>query len=306
VYYPDQAELKAYVGPLRASPGTVVHTASTPEGAARVIGEIEVLYAWGFPRHLLRRASRLRWVQAMGAGVDRFLVPELLPRGVPPRAPVFGAWMVEYVFGWLASITQKMEAYRQAQREHRWIETFPDRLRGKTLTLLGLGDIGRALARAAAAYGIRVVGLSRSGRPVPHVDRVYRRGGLLRALGEADYAVVAVPLTAETRGLIGAKELRAMRPHAWLVNIARGPVIKEAALIAALREQRIAGAILDVFEEEPLPPEHPLWDLPTVVITPHIAGPSTPAEITPVFNENLRRYAARRPFLHAVDRRRGY
>jgi glyoxylate/hydroxypyruvate reductase A len=306
VYYPEAAEAESYRRALRLPRGVVVRTAGTPEQADSAIGDTEILYGWGVPPGLLARAPRLRWVQAMGAGVDRFLVPELPRRVRLTRAPVFGPWMVEYVLGWLAWVAQRTEVYRQAQRDHRWLATFPDRLHGRTVLLIGLGDVGRALAAAAAVWGMRVVGVSRRARRVPHVARVYRRSGLRRALAEADYVVVAVPLTPETRGLIGEGELAAMRPHAWLVNVARGPVVGEGALLASLRAGRIAGAILDVFDREPLPPDHPFWDLPNVVVTPHVAGPSTPEEIAPIFIENLRRYAAGRALLHVVDRRRGY
>jgi phosphoglycerate dehydrogenase-like enzyme len=151
-----------------------------------------------------------------------------------------------------------------------------------------------------------VIGVSRSGRRAAAADVVYRVTDLTRALGRADWVVLTVPLTASTENLIGSREFRAMKRSAWLLNVARGGVVDEGALVAALRSRRIAGAILDVFRTEPLPPGHPLWRLPNVVVTPHISGPSTPGEISDIFNENLRRYAAGRPLLHAVDRRRGY
>jgi len=306
VYYPDPDEARAYAGFVRPPRGTTIRCCDNPDDAAAAIGDTEILYAWGFPARLLARAPRLRWVQVMGAGVDRFLVPELPVGVVLTRAPVFGPWMVEYVFGWCGWVSQKMETYRQAQRGHRWIATVPDRLRGRTLTIVGLGAIGRALARASRTFGMRVVGVSRSGRRVGHVDRVYRAADLRRALGMADFLVLALPLTPDTRGLIGERELAALPPSAWLVNIARGPVVREQALVEALRAGRLAGAILDVFDEEPLPPAHPLWDLPNVVVTPHVSGPSTPAEIGSIFNDNVRRYASSRRLAHVVDRRRGY
>lgn len=304
VYHPEEAE--TYARLVRPPRGATIHCCGTPGDAARVIGETEVLYAWGFPAHLLARAPRLRWVQVMGAGVDRFLVPELPAGVVLTRAPVFGPWMVEYVFGWCAWVTQKMETYRAAQRDHRWIDTAPGRLRGRTLAIVGLGEIGRAVAKVARSFGMRVIGVSRSGRPVAQVERVYPVGRLASALAAADFAALACPLTPETRGLIGARELAALRPGAWLVNIARGLIVEEAALLEALRARRIGGAVLDVFDEEPLPPDHPLWDFPNVVVTPHVSGPSTPDEIAPIFNENLRRYAAGRRLAHVVDRRQSY
>ena len=153
---------------------------------------------------------------------------------------------------------------------------------------------------------MRVLGVSRAGTPVRGVARVYRTRDLRRALAAADWVVLTVPLTPATRGLLGAAELAAMKPSAWLLNIARGPVVDETALLDTLRRRAIAGAVLDVFTTEPLPPEHPLWDLDNVVVTPHIAGPSTPEEIAPVFAENLTRYLAGRRLRHIVDRRRAY
>jgi glyoxylate/hydroxypyruvate reductase A len=304
VYHPD--EVHAYASLVRAPRDTPVRPSSTPGEAGPFLRETEVLYAWAFPPHLLAAAPRLRWIQVMGAGVDRFLVAALPAEVRITRAPVFGAWMVEYVFGWSMWVTQKMETFREAQRTQRWIATTPERLRGKTLTIVGLGEIGRALAAAATTLGMRVIGVSRSGRKIGDVNRTYRVKDLPTALAQADFAVLAIPLTTETRGLVGERELEAMKASAWLVNIARGPVVQEGPLVEALQTRRIAGAILDVFDDEPLPRDHPLWRLPNVVVTPHISGPSTPAEITPIFNENLRRYAASRPLIHAVNRRRGY
>jgi phosphoglycerate dehydrogenase-like enzyme len=182
----------------------------------------------------------------------------------------------------------------------------PERLAGKTMTVVGLGDIGRLVARAARAAGVRVIGVSRSGRAVPGVARVHRLRDLRRALGAADFVVLVAPLTEATRGMIGAAELAAMRPTAWLLNIGRGPLVDEAALVAALGRRTIAGAVLDVFAVEPLPRDHVLWGLDNAVITPHISGPDLPQEIAPIFNDNLARYLAGRPLRHVVDRGRGY
>jgi phosphoglycerate dehydrogenase-like enzyme len=309
VYHPDPGWAKEYAALVRAPRGRVSLTAcATPAEAAAAVADADVIYAWQFPAGLYPRAARLRWLQAMGAGVDWVLVPGL-PAGVTvTRAPgVFGPWMREYVLGWCLSITQRMQTYREAQRQRRWREeTIPERLAGKTMAVVGLGDIGRAVAAAARGLGMRVVGVSRSGRAVREAHRVHRLSGLARALAEADFVVLVLPLTPETRGLIDAAALAAMRPTAWLLNLARGAVVDEPALLTALRERRIAGAVLDVFEREPLPADHPLWSLDNVVVTPHIAGPSTPAQIAPVFNDNLARWLAGRRLRHVVDRARGY
>ncbi|MBI3637857.1 MAG: D-2-hydroxyacid dehydrogenase [Candidatus Rokubacteria bacterium] len=285
----------------------VVHAARSVEEAAALIRDAEILFTWRFPRELYGDARRLRWAHAMAAGVDWLLVPEL-PAGVTVTRTegVYGPWMAEYVVGWCAWVAQGMEGYRVAQRAHRWSAGLPAPLHGRTMCIVGLGDIGRAIARAARALGMRVTGVSRSGRAVPRVDRVWRLRDLRRALADADFVVVVVPLTAETRGLIGEAELHALRPTAWLVNVARGAVVDERALTRALDERRLAGAVLDVFDTEPLPPAHPFWPRENVVVTPHIAGPDYPDELTAVFNENLTRYLAGGRLRHVVDRRRGY
>lgn len=305
----DGSEALRYARLVRAPRRRViVHVASTPDEAAARIGEAEVLYAWKFPPELYPKAGRLRWLQVMGAGVDWALVPNL-PRGVVvTRVPgVFGPWMVEYVLGRCLWTTQRMATYLSAQRRREWIQHVPpERLSGKTIAVVGLGDIGRQLARRARALGMRVTGVSRSGQAVPGVDRVHPVRALRRALADADFVVLVLPLTKATRGLIGAAQLSAMRPTAWLFNIGRGALIDEMALVQALERRTIAGAVLDVFATEPLPPEHPLWSLDNVVITPHISGPNMPEEIAPVFNDNLARYLAGRRLRYVVDRRRGY
>ena len=305
----DTTDAARYAALVRAPRGRVdVRVASTPEEAAKHIATAEVLYGWKPPVELYARAERLRWLHAMGAGVDWALVPELPKRVIVTRSPgVFGPWMAEYVLAWCLWVTQHVAEYREAQARREWIQHRPpERLAGKTIAIVGLGDIGRTVARAARRVGLRVIGVTRSGRPVSGVERVYRSRDLRRALAVADFVVLVVPLNDTTRGMIGAAELAAMRPSAWLVNIGRGALVVESALVQALQRRTIAGAVLDVFTTEPLPPDHPFWGLDNAVITPHISGPNLPEEIAPVFNANLARYLARRPLRHVVDRRRGY
>lgn len=306
LYHPEEAE--AYARLVEAPRGSIrLHPCATPEAAAGVVGEAEILYAWDFPAELLAKAGRLRWIQAMGAGVERFLVPELSKSVVITRAAgVFGPWMAEYAMAWLGWLTQRIEQIRGNQRERRWTAPRPERLRGKRLTLVGLGDTAREIARIARAFGMRVTGVSRSGKNARGVDAVYRPSQLTRALARCDFAVVTLPLTAKTRGLIGERELRAMKSTGWLLNVGRGPVIQERALLRALDERWIAGAVLDVFDTEPLPADHPFWGRRNVVVTPHVAGPSIPAEIAPIFNDNLRRYLSGKKLRYLVDRARGY
>ncbi len=305
VYHADRRYAELVRVPKR---GVSVQIAATPSEAAGAIADTEILYAWKFPAPLYARAGRLKWLQVMGAGVDWALVPELPPHVQVTRAPgVFGPWMAEYVVAWCSWVTQRMKIYRDAQRQRRWDDhVLPDRLGGKTVTIVGLGDIGRDIARAARALGMRVLGVSRRGRPVREATRMYPVAAMARALREADFVVLLLPLTPETRGIIGADALSVMKSSAWLINIARGAIVNESALMEALEQRRIAGAVLDVFDREPLPPSHPLWKMDNVVVTPHISGPSTADAIAPVFNDNLARYLAGRPLRHVVDRRQGY
>jgi phosphoglycerate dehydrogenase-like enzyme len=305
----DAADAARYAELVRAPRGRVdVRVASTPKEAAEPMATVEVLYAWKPPAELYARAERLRWLHAMGAGVDWALVPELPKRVIVTRSPgVFGPWMAEYVLAWCLWVTQHVADYREAQTRREWIQHRPpERLAGKTIAIVGLGDIGRAVARAARLAGMRVIGVTRSGRTLSGVERVHRSRDLARALGVADFVVLVVPLNDATRGIIGAGELATMRPTAWLINIGRGALIDEPALVRALQHRTIAGAVLDVFTREPLPPAHPLWTVDNAVITPHISGPNLPEEIAPVFNANLARYLTGRPLRHVVDRRRGY
>jgi phosphoglycerate dehydrogenase-like enzyme len=192
---------------------------------------------------------------------------------------------------------RRLPEFEANQREHAWQRVECDELTGKTLVVVGVGGIGREVARLASAFGMRVLGVRRSPGPEPHVEALYPPERLAEVLPQADYLVLACPLTRETRGLINAERLALLTPDAYLVNIARGGVVVEAALIEALRAGRLAGAALDVFEQEPLPPESPLWSLPNVIVTPHnsAASPRTLDRGAAIFLDNLRRFAANEP-----------
>jgi phosphoglycerate dehydrogenase-like enzyme len=196
------------------------------------------------------------------------------------------------------------------QRAHRWARFAGYDARGRTLGVVGLGAVGREVARLASAAGMRVVATRRSpdAAPVPGVARVYPPGELRRLLAESDDVALTVPGTPETAGLLGEAELRAMRPGAVLVNVARGSVVDEPALIRALRDGHLGGAALDVFATEPLPADSPLWDLPSVLVTPHSMSTSRGENdlVLDVFCDNLRRYLAGQPLHHVYDRARGY
>ena len=211
--------------------------------------------------------------------------------------------IAQYVLLMMLHHVKGMTAWERAQARREWVRSPSDELTGKTVALLGVGGIGAEVARLAKALGMRVVGLRRRPEPVEHVDELLPPGKEDELCAQADFLVICAPLTHATKGIIGAAELARMKPTAYLINVARGPIVQERALIEALRAGRIAGAALDVFEIEPLPPDHELWALPNVVITPHCA-PASPMHIvrgTELFIENLRRYTAGRPLLNVVD-----
>jgi glyoxylate/hydroxypyruvate reductase A len=302
VYYPDPVEARAYADLIRLpSRAFRVHVASTPEEAAGPGASAEILYCWGPPRPLLAGARGLRWIQCMGAGVERLLVPEL-PAGVrvTRAAGIFGPWMAEYTLGWCLWVTQHMDGFRASQRQRRWAPVDPVPLRGQTLCVVGLGDIGRTIAKSARALGMQVIGVTRSGGAARDVVRVYRTKALRAALARADFVVL--PAARETAGFWSGRAGRDEAP-AWLLNLARGPIM-DRPRCWTLRGRRIGGAVLDIFNTTP-PADH-RWRFDNVVVTPHISGPSTPREIGPIFNDNLRRYATNRPLRHLVNRLQGY
>jgi phosphoglycerate dehydrogenase-like enzyme len=250
--------------------------------------------------------------------VDRVLNPELVksPVRVSSSRGVNSVAVAEHALALMLALTRGVADAVRAQAAARWDqEALYDRkppleeLHGRLLGILGLGDIGRELARRAAALGMRVWGLTRTARPrPPHVEKVFAAGREDMLLRNADVVVLALPLTTATHGLMGERRLRRMKPSALLINIGRGELVQEWALLRALREGWIAGAGLDVFAAEPLPAASPLWTAPRLVLTPHVAGthPQYMAKSAELFLQNLRRYAAGEPLLNEVDKAAGY
>jgi phosphoglycerate dehydrogenase-like enzyme len=282
------------------------------ERARQLAPRAEVIVGWQIPEPVRAQARRLRWVHAAAAGVDGLLFPEVVAGQVVLTSSV-GAHTValpEHVMAVILLFSRRLHVALRNQQARRWDRQalLGDELAGKVLGILGLGAIGSALAARAAAFGMRVVGTKRVPAPVPNVERVYGPEATDEVLQAADYVVILLPLTPQTRGLIDARRLRLMKRTAVLVNVGRGPIVQEAALLAALREGWIAGAALDVFEREPLPADSPLWGMENVVITPHVSGasPSYFDRVIPLFCENLRRYLAGAPLVNRVDPARGY
>ncbi len=274
------------------------------------LDSIDVLLCGEPPRIDWSHASRLRLLQLMSSGIDR-LWPAT---GLPPEVEVANARgihlpeMRDHALALILAFERRLLHAVQQQRERRWSPTTAGSVSGKTVALIGLGEVGRAVAAGCAGLGMRVVGVRAEVRSTLHVERVYPPPELDDALRAADYVVVVVPLTDRTRGLLDSRALSAMQPHAVLIHLSRGGIVDEIALCAALREGRLAGAALDVFEREPLPPDSPLWATPGLLITPHVAGRVRGyfERALGVFVENLERLERGDSPTTRVDRTRGY
>jgi phosphoglycerate dehydrogenase-like enzyme len=275
-----------------------------------------VFDCWSGPRRVagvLARVPDLEWFHARSAGLEGVLVPELVasPAVVTNGRGAFSHSLAEFVVAALLFFLKDLRRLVRRQEEGQWDPEDMEMLHGRTLGIVGYGDIGRAAATLVRPLGVKVLALRR--RPElsagdPLVDEVLPVERLGELLARADDVVVAAPLTPETRGLIDAEALATMKPTAVLVNVGRGPVVDEEALVEALEQGRIRGAALDVFETEPLPTGHPFWRLPNVLLSPHCADhvPGWVADGTRVFQRNLERFQRGEPLLNVVDKVRGY
>jgi phosphoglycerate dehydrogenase-like enzyme len=255
----------------------------------------------------------LQWFQAINAGVDHMAAQGLLrrPFTVTTAAGLAAAPIAEWVMGAIIVLAKGMQLSVRHQLEHKWDRRGVLELSGKTLGIIGLGEIGRETARRGRAFGMTIVASRRTAPPGatdPDCDLLVSHDNLDELLARSDYVALAVPLTAETRHMLGAREFSTMKPTAFVINIARGEVIDQAAMIEALRAGTIAGAGLDVFDPEPLPPENPRWDMSNVLMTPHISGSveGYTEKAVELFIGNLRRYLAGEPLAHVASGDRGY
>jgi glyoxylate/hydroxypyruvate reductase A len=274
-----------------------------------LIPRVEVLAGWK-PGGLLGRMPRLRWVQAMTAGVEAWLgapglrdeVALCCARGSHRHS------MSENILGALFHLTKPYMAVALDQKASRWNKRQSTLLAGQTLGILGLGAIGQELALKAAALEMRVIGTKRSPEPVEGVEEVYAGDETDDVLRQSDFVVLLMPATAETDNFINTARLKVMKPTAWLLNFARGSLVADDELIAAVKNRTIAGAVLDVFREEPLPATHPFWTTENILVLPHIGGghAGRGAVVAEIFAENARRYLEGEPFATEVDRARGY
>ncbi len=300
------------------SPRIDVNQSNDEEELLKLIEDADILVAGRFSRQMSLAAKRLKWIQVNYAGVESFLYPEVVNSSVvlTNAGGVNAIPVAEHAIGLMFCLSRKLHLFIRNQVERKWktsdIELLPqmNELAGKTLGIVGLGKIGSEIAKRAKCIGMTVIASRRSlSATVPeYVDKLASTENLKELLTESDFVILQLPLTADTDGMIGEKELRSMKPTAFLINTGRGKVIQEDKLIQALSEGWIAGAALDTFEREPLPRNSPLWDMRNVIVTPHVAGltPYYLDRLVELFCENLRRFMNREELINVVDKTRGY
>jgi phosphoglycerate dehydrogenase-like enzyme len=281
-----------------------------PDKLDAKLQKAEILLTGGFDAsNLAARAPHLKWIQSTSAGVEKLApyVPSgvILTNASGVHMPKGG----EYAMTALLMLNHRVPHFVTAQRAARWDQAFATPIVGKTVLILGVGAIGSAAARLARRFGMRVIGVSRSAKRNKLVDRMYGPKDLKKALPQADFVLAILPLTDETRGLLGRAELDLLPRHAGLVNLGRGPVIDNEALADKLRKGELAGAVLDVYPEEPLPSASPLWATPNLIMSPHCAVDDASAyaeRALALFLGNLKRYVEGRKLMNVVDTRLGY
>ena len=262
---------------LRAAfPGIDVTLVDHHSKATPLMPEVDVLITFGpmMVDAVVANAKRLRWIQALGTGVDNLIDLPSLPKGVALTSThgIHGAPLSEAAFGAMLQLSRRLHRAVRSQDKRIWDRWPNTLLHGKTVGILGVGAIAEELSPRCKAFGMKVVGISSSPRAVAGFDEMRPRDPLSEVVGDLDYFVLLTPLTAATRGIVGAQVLAALKPTSFLINLARGGVVDEDALLVCLRERRIAGAAIDVFVEEPLPPTSPFWALDNAVLTAHLGG----------------------------------
>lgn len=302
-------DAQAYRDLLRAEPGfdAPVHTCTEPEqAAAGYRGERVVLGEPGLIADIIDRLPGVEWVQSTWAGVTPLVRSRRRDYRLTGVKGIFGAPMTEYVLAYLLANEIRLVERLRAQQQGIWLDQASGRLAGRHIGIMGTGSIGRHMARVLTGLNARVRGLSRSGthrEPFHSVQSVDRLPAFLEGL---DYLLLTLPDTPETTGLLDASALSALPPHAVVINVGRGNAINHDALVEALNQGRIGGAVLDVFEEEPLPAKSPLWTARNLTITAHVAALTSPIEMLPVFIDNHARFTRREPLRFEIDFDRGY
>jgi phosphoglycerate dehydrogenase-like enzyme len=294
--------------------GCELRFVTSREQLARDAADADVVFAWEPRLDWIQTcwgwSPRLRWIAAASAGVDYLMFPALIDSDVivTNSAGIFDDAMAEYALALVSAVCADLPATIRLQGRREWLHRETRRLAGSEVLVLGAGGIGRAITRLLRGVGATVRCLARTPRADPQIGPVAGVGELRDLLPAADFVVLALPFTPATAGIIGAPELAVARPGAWIVNLGRGGLIDEPALVAALSGGTIGGAALDVFTTEPLPVGSPLWDLPNVIVSPHMSGDfrGWDEALTGLFLEQLRRYRAGRPLANVVDKTLGY
>ncbi|MBW1709542.1 MAG: D-2-hydroxyacid dehydrogenase [Deltaproteobacteria bacterium] len=295
-----------------AAPGAKIAISRNREDWNRLSGDIasKVEVVFGLrPASLFKEMPNIRWAQQTGAGANWLLdAPEVVQSDMilTNASGVHAIPIAEHILALMLTLSRGIQHSILRQAGHKWERRGRiTELDGATLGLIGVGKIGEKTAEKAKGLNMRVLGMRRAS---PHIDKMYGPDGLKDLLEESDWVVITAALTAETMGMIGEEQFKAMKESAFIINIGRGPIIQEKAMIKALQKGWIAGAGLDVFEQEPLPEDSPLWDMKNVVITPHYAGatPHYVDRLIEIFTENLKRYQAGLPLINVVDKKLGY
>jgi phosphoglycerate dehydrogenase-like enzyme len=278
-----------------------------------LLAEAEVLYGFIPPKNITARAPHLKWFQVTSAGVDRHQGTEVWNSKViiTGVSGIHAVPIGEFVMGLMLMFAKNTPLGFKMMQTREWVRYPSGTLRGKTVGIIGLGHIGGEVARLSKAFGMKVVATRRSTKAAgkaKNVDLVLPASRMKELLAQSDYVAVTLPLTPETTHIIGEGEFKAMKPTAYIMNIGRGPLIDQDALIKALEEKRIAGAGLDVTVPEPLPKESKLWDFNNVILSPHISGGMEDymVQATDLFCENLKRYLAGKKLLNVIDKKKGY
>lgn len=275
------------------------------------VADAEVVFG-RLPEEAFLEAKQLKWVQSIGVGFETMLYPKMIESEVvmTNTSGAFDAAMAEHALALIFSLTRGITTFERMRKDRTWSRDVPVRqIEGSTVCVLGLGTIGRNISSRLAALGTRVIAVDAQVKEPPDgVSEIVAPDRMLDAVAQSDILVVALPLTDGTRGIVGASCFERMKESAIVINVARGPIIDEPALIAALKAGQISGAGLDVFEEEPLPEDSPLWDMDNVIYTSHVAGLSSEGDenLKRIFTENLRRYVSDEPLMNIVDKRLGY
>ena len=275
-----------------------------------ILAESEIMYGFPMPKDLLLRAPKLKWIQSPLAGADAFMTKEFLAgQVVLTNSRGIADQVAEAAFMLAMAVSKKLPAYLENKKTHLWKQYSPVALSGKILGVIGLGHIGSHVAQVGKAFRMKVIATEiKKMRKPDYIDILLKEEDLDILLRTCDFLIIAIPLTKATTGYIGKAELALLKPSAYLINVARGGLIDQSALVQVLKEGKIAGAGLDVYQEEPLPASSPLWDLPNVVLTPHIAGLREDYDLlaAKLFCGNLKRYLAGRKLINIVDKEKGY